>query len=143
LQAEHPGFLLGLFLDLKMEATCSFTTPVDFQRTTPLYISEYRTLRNHRCENLKSNIVSALVRQRSPQSCDSSLEAYTCVVSEMLECCSTLTRLISRESPIESVLFASSVRVSSNDVNAPSKSQHISSCCSCLPLLQQELTRIS
>jgi hypothetical protein len=40
---------------LKMEATCSSETSVDFERTTRRSISEDRTLRNHR-ENLKSYI---------------------------------------------------------------------------------------
>jgi hypothetical protein len=35
---------------LKMEATFSSETSVDFQRTTWLYIPEERTLHNHRSE---------------------------------------------------------------------------------------------
>jgi hypothetical protein len=38
---------------LKMEATCSSETSVDFQRSTPNYIRENITLHNHRFENLK------------------------------------------------------------------------------------------
>jgi hypothetical protein len=38
---------------LKLEATCSSETSVDFQGTTGRYISEYRTLHNNRCDNLK------------------------------------------------------------------------------------------
>jgi hypothetical protein len=38
-----------------MEATCSYETSVDFQRTTQRYIQEHRTFHNHRCENLKSD----------------------------------------------------------------------------------------
>jgi hypothetical protein len=38
---------------LKMEATCSSYTEVDFQRTTRRYTPEDRTLHDHRCENLK------------------------------------------------------------------------------------------
>jgi hypothetical protein len=49
------GFLLGLFFDLKMEATCSFKRSVDFWWTTLHYIPEDRTLHNHHCENLKSD----------------------------------------------------------------------------------------
>jgi hypothetical protein len=41
---------------LRIEATCSPETSVDFQRTTRRYIPEDRTLHNHRCENLKSYI---------------------------------------------------------------------------------------
>jgi hypothetical protein len=39
---------------LKVEATCSYETSVDFQRTIWRYIPDDRTLRNHQCENLKS-----------------------------------------------------------------------------------------
>jgi hypothetical protein len=39
---------------LKMEATCSSETSVDFQRTTRPYIPDNRTHHNHRCENLRS-----------------------------------------------------------------------------------------
>jgi hypothetical protein len=42
---------------LKMEATCSSETSVDFQRTTHRYIPEHRTLHNHHCENLSSHIM--------------------------------------------------------------------------------------
>jgi hypothetical protein len=45
---------LAYSLNQKMEATCSSETSLDFQRTTWRYIPEERTLRNHRCENLKS-----------------------------------------------------------------------------------------
>jgi hypothetical protein len=38
--------------ELKVEATCSPETSVDFQWTTWCYIPEDRTLRNHRCENV-------------------------------------------------------------------------------------------
>jgi hypothetical protein len=41
-------------LNLKMKATCFSENSVGFQRTTPRYIPEDRTLHNHRCENLKS-----------------------------------------------------------------------------------------
>jgi hypothetical protein len=53
-----PAFTLAsclpYFSTLKMEATCSSETSVNFQRTTRRYISEDSTLHNHRCENLKS-----------------------------------------------------------------------------------------
>jgi hypothetical protein len=39
---------------LKVEATCSFETSVDFQKTTRPYIPEDGTIHNQRCENLKS-----------------------------------------------------------------------------------------
>jgi hypothetical protein len=45
-----------------MEATCSYGTWVDFQRTTQRYIPEDRTLHNDRCENLKSYTGHALIR---------------------------------------------------------------------------------
>jgi hypothetical protein len=40
-----------------MEAICSSETSVDTQRTTLRYIPEDGTLHNHRCENLKSDII--------------------------------------------------------------------------------------
>jgi hypothetical protein len=40
--------------NLKIEATCSSETSVDFERTTRRYIPEDKTLHNHRCENLVS-----------------------------------------------------------------------------------------
>jgi hypothetical protein len=39
-----------------METIYSTETSVDFQRATRRYIPEDRTIRNHRCENLKSHI---------------------------------------------------------------------------------------
>jgi hypothetical protein len=43
---------------LKMEAKCSSETSADFQWTTWRYSPEDRTVRNDRCENLKSCVVS-------------------------------------------------------------------------------------
>jgi hypothetical protein len=43
---------------LKMEAICSSETSIDIQRTTRRYSPEVSTLHNHRCENLKSYILS-------------------------------------------------------------------------------------
>jgi hypothetical protein len=40
-----------------MQATCSFETLVDVQRTTWRYIPEDSFLHNHRCENLKSYLI--------------------------------------------------------------------------------------
>jgi hypothetical protein len=45
---------LGYYSTMKMEATCSSETSVDFQPTTRRYIPEDRTLHNHRCENDRS-----------------------------------------------------------------------------------------
>jgi hypothetical protein len=45
-----------------MEGTFSSETSVDFQRTTRRYITEDRTLHNHRFENLKSYIIALLSR---------------------------------------------------------------------------------
>jgi hypothetical protein len=42
---------------LKMEATCSYETSVDFLRTAWCYTSEDITLHTHSCENLKSCII--------------------------------------------------------------------------------------
>jgi hypothetical protein len=51
-------FLLVLFLvyfsTLKMEATFSFETSVEFKGTTRRYIPEDSTLHKYRCENLKN-----------------------------------------------------------------------------------------
>jgi hypothetical protein len=46
---------------LKMKASCSSETSVDFRRTIWRYIPEGRTLHNRRCENLKSYKVSGLL----------------------------------------------------------------------------------
>jgi hypothetical protein len=43
-----------IFSTLKMEAICSSETSVETQRTTRHDITEYGTLHNHRCVNLKS-----------------------------------------------------------------------------------------
>jgi hypothetical protein len=48
---------------LKMEATCSCETSVDFQRTTLRYIPEDRTLYNHCCENLKFYITLCFIKE--------------------------------------------------------------------------------
>jgi hypothetical protein len=43
---------------LKLEAICSSETSVNVQRTTSCYFPGDRTLHNHRCENLKSYILT-------------------------------------------------------------------------------------
>jgi hypothetical protein len=50
----HSGFLLGILFDLKMEASYSSETYLDFQRTTGRYFPEYRALYNHRSEKFRS-----------------------------------------------------------------------------------------
>jgi hypothetical protein len=45
---------LAYLSTLKIEATYSSVTSIDFKRTTRLYVSEAITLHNHRCENLGS-----------------------------------------------------------------------------------------
>jgi hypothetical protein len=58
----HAGFFLGLFFDtLKMEATCSTETSVDFQGTIRSYIPEDRTLHNDNCGNIKSNALNCVL----------------------------------------------------------------------------------
>jgi hypothetical protein len=42
----------------KMEATLSLKTSANFQRTTGRHMPQKRTPRNHRCDNLKSEIIS-------------------------------------------------------------------------------------
>jgi hypothetical protein len=46
----------------KMEGKCSSETSVDLQQTTLRYTPEdiYKTLHNHRCENLQSSINSSI-----------------------------------------------------------------------------------
>jgi hypothetical protein len=39
---------------LKMEVTRSSETSIDFERTTRSYIQRNKTVRNYRCENLRS-----------------------------------------------------------------------------------------
>jgi hypothetical protein len=46
---------LAYFSTQKMEVTCSTETSIDFQRTTGRYITEDRTLHNHRCDNFISS----------------------------------------------------------------------------------------
>jgi hypothetical protein len=41
----HAGFIFGLLFTVKMEATCSSESSVDFQRATRGYIPEDRTVR--------------------------------------------------------------------------------------------------
>jgi hypothetical protein len=45
-----------------MKATCSSETADEFQRTTRRYISDDRTVHNHRCENVKSCTETHAVR---------------------------------------------------------------------------------
>jgi hypothetical protein len=47
-------FLLVLFFDPEDLTTFSSERAISFQRIARHYISEYRTLHNHRCEDLKS-----------------------------------------------------------------------------------------
>jgi hypothetical protein len=47
---------LAYFSTLKMKATSSTKTLVDFEETTWHFIPEDRTLHNHGCENLKAYI---------------------------------------------------------------------------------------
>jgi hypothetical protein len=58
-----PAYLLVLseiiFSTLKMEAICSSETSVATQQTTRRHIPEDNILHNHRCENLKSCIISS------------------------------------------------------------------------------------
>jgi hypothetical protein len=49
-------FMLVYFSAPKMEATCSFETSVDFERSTRHLISERKTICNYQCEKLISYI---------------------------------------------------------------------------------------
>jgi hypothetical protein len=46
---------------LKMGAIYSFETSVVFHQTTQLYITAFKILHSHRCENLKRNILNGLI----------------------------------------------------------------------------------
>jgi hypothetical protein len=52
---------------MKIEATCSSETPVEFQRTTRRYYQEDRTLHNHRCG--ESHILHCKCSQMCFQTC--------------------------------------------------------------------------
>jgi hypothetical protein len=52
------GSCWNYFSTLKMEVICSSETSVATQQTTRHHIPEDDTLHNHRCENLKSHVVS-------------------------------------------------------------------------------------
>jgi hypothetical protein len=58
--SHTPCFMLASYLSysstLKMEATSSSETSVEFQGTTRRYIPEDRKLHSHGCENLNSYI---------------------------------------------------------------------------------------
>jgi hypothetical protein len=71
---------LAYSLILKMEATCSSETSVDFQWTTQYYIPQDKTLHNHHYENLKSYNVKH--RSKGPKNHDSFL-LYSISVQEM------------------------------------------------------------
>jgi hypothetical protein len=47
-----------------MEAICIFETSVNFQRTTWRYIPEDITLHNHRCDDLKSYVISICLHKK-------------------------------------------------------------------------------
>jgi hypothetical protein len=50
---RHAGLLLGLLLNTKKGGSVFLRNVFDFQRTTRRYIPNFRTLYNHRNENLK------------------------------------------------------------------------------------------
>jgi hypothetical protein len=52
-------------LTLKIEATCSSETSVDFQRTTRCYILGDRTLHNNCCKNVKFYVLGRIYRDRT------------------------------------------------------------------------------
>jgi hypothetical protein len=55
----HAGSSLADFSTLKMEATRSSETSVQFTRATRRHIPEDGILHSHRCENLKSYIIKS------------------------------------------------------------------------------------
>jgi hypothetical protein len=66
---SRPSFTLVSFLayysTLKVEAKCPSEIYVGFPQATWRYIPEYKTLHNHRCENLKSYIIEELSIKKS------------------------------------------------------------------------------
>jgi hypothetical protein len=72
-----------------MEATCASETWFYFQRTTPRYIPDDRTLQNHRCENLKSYIYTCILRLRRviAQAARRRLTTATALVRPQLSLC--------------------------------------------------------
>jgi hypothetical protein len=60
---------------MKMEAYSSDTS-IDMQRTTRLYILQYRTVHNHRCQNLKSynKFIIHVIAKALPQELNYRLE---------------------------------------------------------------------
>jgi hypothetical protein len=63
-------------LTLKMEAKCSSATLLNFQWTTWRYIPENRALRNHQCENLKSNMKFRVLGNKKETNLDYLNELY-------------------------------------------------------------------
>jgi hypothetical protein len=58
----NPFFpILHIPLAFVLGVTCSFKTPVDFQRTTWRYIPGDKSLYKHSCENLKSYMIQIYV----------------------------------------------------------------------------------
>jgi hypothetical protein len=51
-------FMIGLLFNPEMEATYSSETSFDFHCTTRRYTAKDRALHNHRCENVKSCLIS-------------------------------------------------------------------------------------
>jgi hypothetical protein len=56
----HAVFFLGLLFDSEMEVTYCSEMSVDFHRIKRRYTPEDRILHIHRCDNLKSNMVTIL-----------------------------------------------------------------------------------
>jgi hypothetical protein len=78
--------LLGLLFDLKIEAIYCSETSVDFHWTTRRYIPEDRTLHNHLCKNLKSNIWERKEKRERKNGSDTMffIHAYSLDVKELL-----------------------------------------------------------
>jgi hypothetical protein len=55
----HTGFLLGFF-ESEDGGDMTILNVIDFHRIARRYIPEGRTLRNHRCENLRSSLFMLL-----------------------------------------------------------------------------------
>jgi hypothetical protein len=70
-----------------MDATFSFETSVDFQRTTRRNIPEDRTLQNHRCENLNSYIILYFVQDNYEVNVNTCLPRSGKMLATILKIC--------------------------------------------------------
>jgi hypothetical protein len=97
--------MLAYSSTLKMKTICSSSTSVDFHRTVRRFITEDRTLLNHRCDSLKSNMVCACLSMHPATSCYVNNKRMLFGVSDTCACDRNLDMTVSvrstqRERPI-------------------------------------------